>query len=78
MPAMPEAEHCLQEALAIARRQHARSFELRAAINLSRLWHQQGKLQAARTLLGDVYRGFREGWETLDLQEAQTLLEAWA
>jgi predicted ATPase len=70
-----EAEACFHQALGIARRQQARLLELRATVSLSRLWHQQGKRDAARRMLAEVYSWFTEGWDTVDLQEAQTLLE---
>jgi predicted ATPase len=70
-----EADVCFQRALQIARRQQARAFELRAAVSLSRLWHQQGKAMPARRLLGEVYGWFSEGFETRDLQEASALLD---
>ena len=66
---------CFQQALAIARCQQARSWELRAAMSLSRLWQQQGKRQEARVLLAPVYAWFTEGFDTVDLQEAKALLE---
>jgi predicted ATPase len=69
-----EAAACFQEALAIARHQQAKSWELRAAISLGRLWRQQGKRQEARTLLAPMYDWFTEGFETADLQEAKALL----
>ena len=65
-----------RQALDIARRQQAKSLELRAAMSLARLWQQQGKRQQARDLLAPVYHWFTEGWDTADLQEAQALLEA--
>jgi predicted ATPase len=68
-------EACFQQALAIARCQQARSLELRAAMSLSRLWQQQGKRAAAHQFLGEVYGWFTEGFDTLDLQEAEALLE---
>jgi predicted ATPase len=71
----PAAERCFQQALAIARRQQARWWELRAAISLARLWQQQGKQAEARELLAPVYGWFTEGFDTVDLQEAKTLLE---
>ena len=77
-PLQGEAEACFQNALAIARRQGAKLLELRAALSLSRLWQQQGQRTAARQLLEEVYGWFTEGFETADLQEAQTLLEALA
>jgi predicted ATPase len=70
-----EAEACLQQALDIARRQQAKSLELRAATSLSRLWQQQGKRAEARELLAPVYGWFTEGFDTADLQEAKALLE---
>jgi predicted ATPase len=65
----------LQHAHALARHQHARSFELRAALSLSRLWQQQGNCQEARQLLAEVYDWFTEGFDTVDLHEAKMLLE---
>ena len=71
-----EAEAWLQQALDVARRQEAKSLELRAAMSLSRLWQQQGKQAEARELLAPVYGWFTEGFDTKDLQEAKALLEA--
>src|SRR3989449_3682967 len=71
-----EAETWLQRALDVARRQEAKSLELRAAMSLSRLWQQQGKWAEARALLAQVYSWFTEGFDTADLQEAKALLEA--
>ena len=59
----------------MARRHQAKSLELRAALSLSRLWQQQGKRDAARQLLSEVYAWFSEGVDTVDLQEARVLLE---
>jgi predicted ATPase len=73
-----EAEACFQRALARARRQQAKSWELRAAMSLSRLWQQQGKQDEARELLAPIYGWFTEGFDTADLQEAKALLEALA
>jgi TOMM system kinase/cyclase fusion protein len=70
-----EAESRFREALDVARRQQAKSLELRAAMSLSRLWQQQGKLDEARDLLAPVYNWFTEGFETADLQKAKALLE---
>jgi len=70
-----EAEAWLQRALDVARRQEAKSLELRAAMSLSRLWQQQGKQAEARELLASVYGWFTEGFDTTDLQEAKALLE---
>ena len=71
-----EAETWLQRALDIARRQEAKSLELRAAMSLARLWQQQGKRAKARELLAPIYGWFTEGFDTADLQEARALLEA--
>ena len=62
-------------ALAIARQQQAKSWELRAAMSLARLWRDQGKPQQARELLAPVYGWFTEGFDTRDLKEAKALLE---
>jgi predicted ATPase/class 3 adenylate cyclase len=73
-----EAEAWLQRALDVARRQEAKSLELRAAMSLSRLWQQQGKRRAAHALLAEVYAWFTEGFDTADLQEARVLLDTLA
>lgn len=73
-----EAEACFHRALDIARRQQARSLELRAAVSLARLWQRQGKRAAARELLGAIHGWFTEGFETADLREAKALLDALA
>jgi predicted ATPase/class 3 adenylate cyclase len=70
-----EAEACVQKALEVARRQGAKSLELRAAMSLSRLWLHQGKRTEAYELLAPIYRWFTEGFDTADLQEAKALLE---
>jgi predicted ATPase len=70
-----EAETCFHQALDIARRQQAKSLELRAAMSLSRLWQQQGKRAEALELLAPIYGWFTEGFDTADLKEAKTLLE---
>ena len=72
----PEAY--FQKALDIARKQQAKSLELRAATSLARLWQQQGKREEARELLAEIYGWFTEGFATGDLQEAKALLEALA
>jgi adenylate cyclase len=77
-PAWQAAEASLQQALTLARQQHAKSLELRAAISLGRLWCRQGKHDQTRHLLTAVYGWFTEGFDTADLQEAQALLEALA
>jgi len=70
-----EAEEYFQQALNIARRQQAKSFELRTAMSLSRLWQQHGKKEEAYQLLAENYGWFTEGFDTADLQEAKALLE---
>jgi predicted ATPase len=71
-----EAETCFHHALDIARSQQAKSFELRTATSLARLWQQQGKHQAAHDLLASVYGWFTEGFDTADLKDAKALLDA--
>jgi predicted ATPase len=71
-----DAEACFQQALNIASAQHAKAWELRAAVSLSRLWQQQGKRGDAHTLLAPIYNWFTEGFDMADLQEAKALLEA--
>jgi predicted ATPase len=73
-----EAEEHFHQALTVARRQQAKSWELRAAMSLSRLWQQQGKRTEAQELLAPIYGWFTEGFDTADLQEAKALLEALA
>jgi adenylate cyclase len=70
-----EVETWLQRALDAARRQEAKSLELRAAMSLRRLWHQQGKRKEAHDLLAEVYAWLTEGFDPADLQEAKALLE---
>jgi predicted ATPase len=70
-----EAETCFHQALDIARRQQAKSLELRAAMSLSRLWQRQGKRAEAYELPALVYGWFTEGFDTADLQEAKALLD---
>jgi predicted ATPase len=76
LPDISQAAACFHQALEVARRQQARSLELRAALSLSRLWQQHGKRDQARQLLTEVYSWFTEGFETPDLQEARVWLEA--
>jgi predicted ATPase len=71
-----EAETCFHHALDLARNQQAKSFELRTATSLARLWQQQGKCDEARQVLGDVYGWFTEGFDTPDLKDAKALLDA--
>jgi len=68
------AGQCYLNALATASKQQARSWELRAATSLARLWGQQGRRVEARDLLAPVYGWFTEGFETADLKEAKMLL----
>jgi predicted ATPase len=75
LPDVVKAEAYFERALAIARQQQAKSFELRTAMSMARLWRDQGKRQQARDLLAPVYGWFTEGFDTLDLKEAKTLLE---
>ena len=74
-PDEAKAEAYFERALAVAREQQAKSWELRAAMGLARLWRDQGKRQQARDLLAPVYGWFTEGFDTLDLKEAKALLE---
>jgi predicted ATPase len=70
-----KAEAYFERAFAVARTQQAKSWELRAAMSLARLWRDQGKVQQARELLAPVYGWFTEGFDTRDLKEAKALLE---
>ena len=70
-----EAEECFLKAVDIARRQSAKSWELRAVMSLSRLWQRQGKRDEARQMLAEIYNWFTEGFDIKDLQEARALLE---
>ena len=74
-PDAPKAEAYFARALAVARSQQAKSWELRAAMSMARLWRDQGKRDEARDLLAPVYGWFTEGFDTLDLKEAKALLE---
>ena len=70
-----KAEAYFERALSVARKQQAKSWELRTAMSMARLWRDQGKRDEARDLLAPVYGWFTEGFETLDLKEAKTLLD---
>jgi predicted ATPase len=70
-----EAESCFQQAISIAKKQSAKSWELRASTSLARLWQFQDKRQEAYDLLAPVYNWFTEGFDTADLQEAKQLLD---
>src|SRR5262249_21065717 len=71
-----EAEACFLKAIEIARQQQAKSWELRATMSLAHLWQQQGKKDAAHSMLAEIYGWFTEGFDTKDLQEAKALLTA--
>jgi predicted ATPase len=73
-PNTAKAEAYFERALALARAQQAKSWELRAAMSMARLWRDQGKRDEARDLLAPVYGWFTEGSDTLDLKEAKALL----
>ena len=70
-----KAEEYFERALAVARAQQAKSWELRAAMSMARLWRDQGKRHEARELLAPIYGWFTEGFDTLDLKEAKALLD---
>jgi TOMM system kinase/cyclase fusion protein len=70
-----EAEECFLKAIEVARKQQAKSLELRAVMSLSRLWQQQGKKSKAGQILAEIYGWFTEGFDTKDLQEAKALLQ---
>jgi predicted ATPase len=74
-PDAAKAEGSFERALAVAREQQAKSWELRAAMSMARLWRDQGKRQQAHDLLAPVYSWFTEGFDTIDLQEAKALLD---
>jgi predicted ATPase len=75
IPDVSQAEVCFQEALTVARQQQAKSWELRAAMSLARLWQSQDKRQDAYDLLAPVYNWFTEGFDTADLIDAKALLD---
>jgi predicted ATPase len=70
-----KAQAHFERALAVARQQQAKSWELRAAMSMARLWRDQGKPDEACDLLAPVYGWFTEGFDTLDLKEAKALLQ---
>ena len=74
-PDEAKAEEYFERALLVARQQQAKSWELRAAMSLARLWRSQGRVSKARELLAPVYGWFTEGFDTRDLKEAKALLE---
>ena len=69
-----EAEESFHKAIAVAQKQGAKSWELRSTMSLARLWQQQRKKKAARQLLAEMYAWFTEGFDTVDLKDAQILL----
>jgi predicted ATPase len=77
-PDTARAEAYFERALTVARQQQAKSWELRAAMSMARLWRDQSKPQQARELLAPIYGWFTEGFDTLDLKEAKALLDALA
>jgi predicted ATPase len=72
---LSEAEACFHKSIEIARNQSTRSWELRAAMSLGRLWERQGRKEEARRIVAGVYGWFTEGFDTKDLREANALLE---
>ena len=77
-PDVEQAEACFQHALDIARHQQAKSWELRAATSLARLWFDQGERRKAYDLLAPIYGWFTEGFDTVDLKDVRALLDALA
>jgi predicted ATPase len=75
VPDAVKAEAYFARALAVARQQQAKSWELRAAMSMARLWRDQSKRDEARGLLAPVYRWFTEGFDTLELKDARALLD---
>ena len=74
-PDLPKAQTYFERSLAIAHQQQAKSWELRAAMSMARLWRDEGKQDEARELLAPVYGWFTEGFDTRDLKEAKALLD---
>jgi predicted ATPase len=74
-PDTAKAQAFFERALAVARQQQTKSWELRAAMSLARLWRDHGKVQQARELLAPVYEWFTEGFDTRDLKEAKALID---
>ena len=77
-PDAAKAETYFERALTVARDQQAKSWELRAAMSMARLWHDQGRPKQARELLAPIFGWFTEGFDTLDLKEARALLDTLA
>jgi predicted ATPase len=74
-PDVAKTQTYFERALSVARKQQAKSWELRAAMSMARLWRDQGKRDDARDLLAPVYGWFTEGFDTLDLKEAKNLID---
>jgi predicted ATPase len=70
-----EAQSCFEKAIEVARKQSAKSMELRATMSLARLLAKQGRRDEARTMLADIYNWFTEGFDTADLKDAKALLD---
>ena len=70
-----EAAECFRDAIEVARRQSAKSWELRATMSLARLLRDTGRRDEARTMLADIYNWFTEGFDTADLKDAKALLD---
>jgi predicted ATPase len=68
-------EECFLKAIGVAQRQQAKSFELRSAMELARLWQRQGRIMEARTTLAQIFGWFTEGFDTADLKDAKALLD---
>jgi predicted ATPase len=75
IPDPEQAENCFHDALTVARTQHAKSWELRAAMSMARLWRQKDRRDEARALLAPVYDWFTEGFDTADLTDAKAILD---
>jgi len=76
IPDVPQAKTSFEQALIVARRQHAKSWELRAALSLTRLWQHEGQCNVAERMIIPLYNWFTEGYDTADLQQARALLAA--
>ena len=75
LPTVAQAEGCFSQSIKIAQQQKAKSWELRAAISLARLFQKQNKQKEGRDLLAEIYNRFKEGFDTMDLREAKLLLD---
>jgi predicted ATPase len=72
---LPEAEKCLRKAIAVARSQEAKFWELRATTSLARLLRDTNRRNEARAILAEIYNWFTEGFDTADLTDAKALLD---